>query len=168
MTDFAVDGVDSPRGQGTSRWRIWISLVVALLCVALGGLGGLEFHKKAPVEYRASSTLLVLPTAAGLDSSVAGTGRRPRSRSRQEAELLRYLARGRCRASKLPKGALSAKELLKNSTVTAPPNSQVLMVSLVAGTPTKARDGSKALVEAYLDRRNAEAKTQLDNTVKNS
>ena len=165
MTEFAVDGVDSPRGQGTSRWRIWLSLAVALLCVVLGGLGGFEFHKKSPVEYSASATVLVLPTAAGLDSSVAGNRSQTDVQIATEAELLRSSLVADA-ASKLMKGALSAKQLLKNSVVTVPPNSQVLTVSLVAGTRTNARDGAQALVQAYLDRRNADAKAQLDATVK--
>ena len=40
MTDFAVDGVDSSRGHGVRRWLVWLSLLAATLCVALGGLGG--------------------------------------------------------------------------------------------------------------------------------
>jgi capsular polysaccharide biosynthesis protein len=165
MTDFAVDGVNSPRGQGSSRWRIWLSLFAAVLCVALGGLGGFAFHKKAPVEYRASTTLLVLPTAAGLDSSVAGNRSQTDVQIATEAELLRSSLVADA-ASKLLKGALSSKALLKNSAVTAPPNSQVLMVSLVAGTRTLARDGSMALAQAYLSQRNAGAQAQLDGTVK--
>ena len=140
MTEFAVDGVDSPRGQGTSRWRIWLSLAVALLCVVLGGLGGFEFHKKSPVEYSASATVLVLPTAAGLDSSVAGNRSQTDVQIATEAELLRSSLVADA-ASKLMKGALSAKQLLKNSVVTVPPNSQVLMVSLVAGTPANGNVG---------------------------
>jgi capsular polysaccharide biosynthesis protein len=165
MTDFAVDGVDSPRGQGTNHWRLVVSLVVALLCVALGGLGGFEFHKKAPVEYRASSTILVLPTTAGLDSSVAGNRSQTDVQIATEAELLRSSLTADA-ATKLLKGALSSKQLLKNSVVTAPQNSQVLIVSMVAGTPTKARDGAMALAQAYLDRRDAGAQAQLDSTVK--
>jgi capsular polysaccharide biosynthesis protein len=166
MTEFAVDGVDSPRGQKTSRWRLWLSLVLALLCVALGGLTGWEFHKRMPLEYRSSTTVLVLPTAAGLDSSVAGNRSQAVVQIATEAELLRSSLVATAASERL-KGALSAKELLKNSTVTVPANSQVLMVSLVSSTPTKARDGSMALAEAYLDRRNAGAKAVLDTSVKN-
>lgn len=166
MTEFAVDGGDSPRGtRTTSRWRVLLSLGVALLCVVLGGLGGFEFHKKAPVEYRASSTVLVLPTAAGLDSSVAGNRSQAEVQIATEAELLRSSLVADA-ASKLIKGAVSAKLLLKNSVVTVPPNSQVLMVSLVAGTRANARDGAMALAQAYLDQRNAGAKAQLDSTIK--
>jgi capsular polysaccharide biosynthesis protein len=165
MTEFAVDGVDPAQPRGTSQWRIWLSLVVALLCVVLGGLGGYEFHKKAPVEYRASSTVLVLPTAVGLDTSAAGSRSQTELQIATEAELLRSSLVADA-ASELMKGALSAKELLKNSTVTAPTNSQILIVSLVAGTPKEASDGAMALGQAYLDRRNADAKAQLDTTVK--
>jgi capsular polysaccharide biosynthesis protein len=165
MTDFAVDGVDSSRGHGVRRWLVWLSLFAALLCVALGGLGGYEFHKKSPVEYGASATVLVLPTAVGLDSSVGGSKAQAEVQIATEAELLRSSLVADD-ASKLIKGALSAKELLKNSTVTAPQNSQVLIVSLLAGSPEKARDGAQALAQAYLNRRDVAAKTQLDATVK--
>jgi capsular polysaccharide biosynthesis protein len=165
MTDFAVDGVDSPRQKGTDRWRLVLTLVVALLCVALGGFGGYAFHKKAAVEYRASSTVLVLPTAVGLDSSASGSKSQSDVEIATESELLRSSLVADA-ASKLIKGSVSAKELLKNSTVTAPTNSQVLIVAVVAGTPEKARDGAQALAQAYLNRRNAVAQTQLDATIK--
>src|SRR4051812_31161430 len=165
MTDLAVDGVDSSRGYGVRRWLVLLSLFAALLCVVLGGLGGYEFHKKTAVEYQSSATLLVLPTAVGLDSSVAGNKSQAQVEIATEAELLRSSLVADD-ASTLIKGAMSAKELLKNSTVTAPQNSQILIVSLVAGSPEKARDGAQALAQAYLDRRNADAKAQLDVTVK--
>jgi capsular polysaccharide biosynthesis protein len=106
----------------------------------------------------------VLPTAAGLDSSVAGSRSQTDVQIATEAELLRSSLVA-ADASKLIKGAVSEKQLLKNSAVTSPPNSQVLMVSLVAATPAKARDGATALAQAYLNRRNAGAKAQLDSTV---
>ena len=41
--------------------------------------------------------------------------------------------------------------------MTVPPNSDVLVLTLVAGSPELARDGSAAMAQAYLDRRKSEA-----------
>jgi polysaccharide biosynthesis transport protein len=146
------------------RWLFWTSIALAVIFVALGGFGGLHVYRGLPSEYSASTTVLVLPTSSGLDSSVAGKGSTTEIEIDTEAQLLQS-ALVASDASNQLKGALSTKELLKNATVTVPPNSQILVVSLLANSPEKARDGSMALATAYLARRVAAAKEEAAGVV---
>jgi hypothetical protein len=162
MTNFTVDG--SKPVSGSARWRFWLSITLAVLFVVLGGLGGFYVYRGLPSEYRASSTVLVLPTASGLDSSVAGSRSSTEIQIETEAQLLQSSLVASDASNQL-KNALSTKDLLKNATVTVPPNSQVLVVTLLADTPAKARDGSMALAQAYLARRAATAKEEVAGVV---
>jgi len=162
MSDAAGAQVARQRVRG--HGRRWLRIVLALLCVALGGLGGLAVHRTLPTEYTASVTLLVLPTATGLDSSVAGSRSAAEVQIETEAELLQS-AQVAAAASERLDGTVSARDLLRNSSLVVPPNSQVLVVSLSSTTPERARDGSMALAVSYLDRRAGQAADEIATVV---
>lgn len=152
------------RSRSSTVLRRTLRSALALLCVVLGGLGGLAYHRSVPPTYTASTTVLVLPTAVGLDSAAAEGRAAGEVQIETESELLRS-AQVAAAASERLSGALSAKQLLEDSSVTIPANSQVMVVDLVAGDPERARDGSMALAEAYLDRRSDESARQIEDVV---
>ncbi len=138
--------------------RVAAGIMVA--CVLLGAAAGLLFFfLQAPV-YRSEAAVLVLPTVGGLDSSV-DTGRTGPIQIQTEAEVA-HSVQVATRASAALDGAVSAQDLLRDSSVSTTQNSQVLAIQFDAATPELARDGAQALAEAYLDRRAAAARTALD------
>lgn len=146
----------------TSRIVAWAA---AGLFVALGVAGGLLVHSRLPETYRAGTTVLVLPTQGGQDSSLSGSRAVTQVQIETEAELARS-AQVASAASERLGGAASSDVLLANSSVTVPINSQVMVISFEAGKPAFARDGSMALAEAYLKRRTDQAEAALAEVVK--
>jgi succinoglycan biosynthesis transport protein ExoP len=137
-----------------------LTSLLALICVGLGGLAGFAFHGTLKPTYAASTTILVLPTATGVDATTGGGQSSNDVQIETESELLLSAAVAQAASDSL-KGELTSKELLRNSTVTVPPNSEVLVLTFVAGTPQRAQDGSEAMAQAYLDRRKSEAERQV-------
>jgi capsular polysaccharide biosynthesis protein len=134
--------------------------VLAVIIVALGGLAGLLVHHSITPTYASSTTVLVLPTATGVDATTGGGQSSAEVQIETESQLLLSASVAQAAADSL-KGELSSKELLRNSSVNVPPNSQVMILTLLAGTPEKARDGSEAMAQAYLDRRKSEAEREV-------
>jgi hypothetical protein len=153
-------------GRGRGRFRLsprvqrLLAAALALVCIGLGGLAGLAFHRTLTPTYAASTTVLVLPTATGVDATVGGGKSSADVQIETESELLLSAAVAQAAADSL-KNELTSKELLRNSSVTVPPNSDVLLLTVVAGSPQKARDGSDAMAQAYLDRRKSEADREV-------
>jgi hypothetical protein len=133
-----------------------LAAVLALACVGLGGFAGYSFHHTLTPTYAASTTVLVLPTATGVDPAAGGGQSTADVQIETESELLLSASVAQAAADSLKDG-LTSKELLRNSSVTVPPNSEVLVLTLVAASPELARDGSEAMARAYLDRRKSEA-----------
>ena len=144
----------------SSRVQRALAALMALVCVGLGGLAGYAFHKTLTPTYAASATILVLPTATGADATAGGGQSSSEVQIETESELLLSAAVAQA-ASDTLKGELTAKELLRNSSVTVPPNSEVLVLTYVATTPQRAQDGSEAMAKAYLDRRKSEAEREV-------
>ncbi len=151
---------DGGQGRG-GRQRGTIAIVV--VCVLLGGLAGFAFYSVQSPVYESETSVLVLPTAGGLDSSVGGT-RTGEVQIQTEAEVAGS-AQVAAAASDSLDGAASPQELMADGTVTTSPNSEVLVIGFSAGTQELARDGSQALAQAYLDRRSADAKQARDDAV---
>lgn len=146
-------------GRGPRRG---LTGALVALCVVLGGLGGYLYYQLTPAVYRAETTVLVLPIAGGLDSSVDGAASATPVQIETEASVAHSALVADDAAKALSDGT-TTEELLSNTKVTVTPNSAVLTVTYEADTAEKARDGSQAIAQAYLDRRTGNAKTALDN-----
>ena len=144
----------------TARVQRLLAAALALLCIGLGGLVGYAFHRTLTPTYAASTTILVLPTETAVDANAGGGQSSADVQIETESELLLSSAVAQAAADSL-NGELTLKDLLGNSSVAVPPNSEVLVVTVVAGTPQKARDGSEAMAKAYLDRRKSEAEREV-------
>jgi polysaccharide biosynthesis transport protein len=137
-----------------------LAALMALVCVGLGGLAGYAFHQTLTPTFAARTTVLVLPTATGVDATAGGGQSSSEVQIETESELLLSAAVAQAASDSL-QGELTSKELLRNSSVAVPPNSEVLVLTFVAVTPQRARDGSEAMAHAYLDRRKSEAEREV-------
>ncbi len=137
--------------------RPWGGAQIALVvvCALLGGVAGFAFYALQTPVYESEASVLVLPTAGGLDSSIDG-GRTTEVQIQTEAEVAHSAQVAADAANALGAG-LTAQDLIDNADVTTSPNSQVLVISFTAKTPELARDGAQALSTAYLDRRSTAA-----------
>jgi capsular polysaccharide biosynthesis protein len=149
-------------GRGPRRG---LTGALVALCIVLGALGGFLYYQVTPPVYRAETTVLVLPTAGGLDSSVGGGSAVTPVQIETEASVADS-ALVAADAAKALKNGTTTEELLSNTKVTVTPNSAVLTISYEADTAEKARDGSQAVAQAYLDRRSALAKASVDDAIK--
>ena len=136
-----VDG-DPPRGG-----RRPILLISACLLVGLSA-GSLLYLAAAKV-YQASATVLVLPTSTGLEPGSLGSSD---ISMETEAELARS-ASVTGAASEVLGGEMTSAELLKGGTVTVPPNSQVLEMTVQAPSAELSSEAANAWADAYLVRR---------------
>lgn len=134
---------------------------VVSICLLLGLAVGLTYFVLAPKTYQASTTVLVLPTASGLESGATGGRTITEISMETEAELARSAAVA-ADASAALGGALTTEQLLAGQTVTVPNNSQVMVVDLRASGAALARDGVTALAQAYLDQRAKQATEIID------
>lgn len=155
------DWVLTATGQVKSRGP-WGGAQVALVmvCALLGGIAGFVFYTLQTPVYESEASVLVLPTAGGLDSSIGGGGA-SEVQIQTEAEVA-HSAQVAADAAAALDGRLTAQELIDSAAVTTSPNSQVLVVTFEAKTPELARDGAQALATAYLDRRSNSASTIRD------
>lgn len=138
------------------RWPV--VLVAALLAGALTGLA--LVHQG---QTYVSTTDLLLNPITGLPYSPGARGERLENLI-TEIELV-----SSDEVAKQAKQAIgttaSLAALEKQVTVVNPPNSQVLKVRFAAGTPAKARAGSRAFAKAFLDYRKGRAQDSLDSRV---
>lgn len=135
----------------------------ALLLVVLGGVGGYLVHRELPRSYLSSTTVLVLPTAAALDSSLAAAGTTGVEID-TEVQLMGSAQVAQLAAERLD-GRIDATELLAATTVTVPTNSTVLEVEVEASDSQLAADAASAVAEAYLERRQAQADAEIAEVV---
>ncbi len=145
----------------TARIAGWF---VAVLLVALGGAGGLWLHRELPRTYVSSTSVLVLPTAAGLESSLTGSGTSAAVEIDTEVQLARSAQVAQLAVEELD-GRMDASQLLAATTVTVPTNSTVLVVQVKAPGAQLAADAATAVARAYLDRRQAQADAEVEEVV---
>ncbi|RJK97889.1 hypothetical protein [Vallicoccus soli] len=148
------------RGGARGPLLVAAGALAVVACGAGGAAAGYAVHESLPVRYAADASVLVLPTAGGLDSSVAGSRSAADIQIETEAELMGSAQVAAAAAERLD-GRLSPAQLLDGTEVTVPTNSQVLQVAVQAGSPELARDGAMAVASAYLDRRTGEAKAAV-------
>ena len=142
---------ESSRSSGPWSWGRAF-LVVACL---IGGLAvGYAYYLQAPKVYQASATVLVLPTATGLDAGTTGTSAEINMDT--EAELARSVSVA-TQVSDALSGELSSSDLLGDGAVTIPLNSQVLQFSAQAPSASLAADAANEWAQTYLDRRSERA-----------
>lgn len=146
---------------GSRRVSGWLA---AVLCVLVGGAVGLWVHSQLPRTYAASTSLLVLPTVAGLESSISGSRSTGAVEIDTEVELARS-AQVSQQAAEALDGRMTPTQLLRATTVTVPTNSTVLVVRVQAADAVLARDAATAVAQAYLDRREESAQTEVASVV---
>jgi len=138
---------------GWLRRRWWILVVGALagIVVAAG------FTAIQPRTY--ASTTSVLVRQIGPDAN-------PNAKVNldTEAQVVRSLAVA-TRAQALMRTDESPESLVKRVDVRVPPNAQTMNVSYEASTPERARDGSHAFAQAYLDLRVDIARRDLETEI---
>ena len=132
-----------------------------IICLALGLAGGYAYYTLAPKVYEATATVLVLPTATGLDAGTSAASTEINMET--EAEL----ARSGSVASEVAQGLdeqVTSSELLAGGSVTIPPNSQVLQFTAQAPTAELAAEAANSWAQTYLDRRSERAKDLVGRT----
>ena len=142
-------------GSG-SRWA-W---ALAILCVVLGAVGGFLFFLVQDKVYSAQSTVLVLPTAGGLDSSIDSSRTSTSVQIDTEAQVAGSALVATAAAEQLP--GTTPQELIDNTTVSVTPNSAVLVFTYQAATAYEAQTGAQAMAEAYLTLRSDAAAAAKD------
>lgn len=126
-------------------------------CALLGVLGGVALWGITPTKYSATTSLVV---SAGVSNPFTGTKEEVNIRTEQEILGSREVAQ---RASetlgvKLEPGSF----LLSQVDIAAPSGSQVLQVTVSAGSPSEAAQAADALSAAYLDFRREGADTVVN------
>jgi succinoglycan biosynthesis transport protein ExoP len=138
---------------GWLRRRWWILLVGALIGLA----GAAAFTAVQPRTYTSTTSVLVRAIGPDLNPTV-------KVNLDTEAQVVRSMVVAN-RAKALMNVPDSPQSLLEGVSVTVPPNSQVLIVSYEAGDPEKARNGSHAFTQAYLDLRVDVARREMDTQI---
>ncbi len=146
--------------KGSARSRRLSGWLAAVLCVLLGGAVGLWVHSQLPRTYAARTSVLVLPTVAGLESSISGSRSTGAVEIDTEVELARSAQVSQQAADALD-GRMTPTQLLRATTVTVPTNSTVLVMRVQASDAVLARDAATAVAQAYLDRRKEGAETEI-------
>ncbi len=150
---MALPNVSAP-GRRVVGW------VAAATCLVLGVLGGAWFHSTLPRTYATSTSVLVLPTVAGLESSISGGRTTGTVEIDTEVELARSTAVARA-ASQTLGGRMSQQQLQAGTSVTVPTNSTVLVVEVEAPQALLARDAAAAVARAYLEQRQTAADQEV-------
>ena len=60
-------------GSAPKRRSSWRRVLLIVFCLLLGLAAGVGYYVHTPKSYQASATVLVLPTATGLDASPGGS-----------------------------------------------------------------------------------------------
>jgi polysaccharide biosynthesis transport protein len=140
---------------GWLRRRWWILVIGVIVgAVAATGLTAIQ-----PRTYTAKTKVLV--QSIDLDGDTTST---VKVNLDTEAQVIRSVVVAN-RVRELMRTADSPERLLAGVTVTVPPNSQVLEVAYAASTPARARDGSHAFAQAYLDLRVDVARRAVDTEI---
>jgi capsular polysaccharide biosynthesis protein len=138
-----IGGADSARSIGRIRRYWWLALLGAILGAGAGTL----YTSAIAKQYTATTTLVVYPPpqqavviGSRLNSSVNMDNELQFVQSVEVAEA----------AAKLLKVSTDLTVLESQVTATVPPNTSVIDIAFAAGTPEKARQGSHAFAEAYI------------------
>jgi uncharacterized protein involved in exopolysaccharide biosynthesis/Mrp family chromosome partitioning ATPase len=136
--------------------RQWVPL---LLFLALGlGAAGAYLHTASP-EYVARTAVLVSSTTAGVPDSVnRGSGAVNLDTEAQLVTSTEIVAA----AAERMEGEVAPGELVERVRISVPPNTEILEISYVGGSPQEAQAGSLAFAEAYLDQRRAAGEAALE------
>jgi Mrp family chromosome partitioning ATPase len=127
--------------------RQWVLVVV---CLAVGLGGALAFLQLAPREYRATTAVLVTPTA----SDTANANQRAATINLDtEAQLVTATDTVSRAVKDLGLTASEARDLDQRVDVTVPPNTDILDIAYTGTTPVAAQRGSLAFAQAYLEQR---------------
>lgn len=134
--------------------RRWKTIAVFVL---IGMLGGIALWGATATKYAATTSLVV---SAGVSNPFTGTKEEVNIRTEQEILGSREVAQRASEALgvKLAPGSF----LLSQVDVAAPSGSQVLQVTVSAGSPEEAAQAADALSEAYLDFRREGADTVVN------
>lgn len=150
----------SESSRSSRSWN-WGRVLLVVVCLVVGVAAGVAYYTQAPKAYEATATVLVLPTATGLDSGA--TIASAEINMETEAELARSVSVA-TEVSGALDGALSAGDLTADGAVSVPPNSQVLQFSVRAPTPELAADAANGWAQTYLDRRSQRAEEIVGTT----
>ncbi len=140
---------------GVLRRRWW--LIAGLLCVGL--LGAAAYYVTAPRTYTATASVYVTATGAG--SNQVQNGRTSGTVNMDnEAQLVQSYTVAAIAARNL-RSTQSPSQLVKNVSVTVPPNSQVLQISCSAPSAAGSARCARAFAAAYLQNRSVTATSAL-------
>jgi len=129
------------------RHRWW----VVLACAVLGVLGAGAAVQAIPSTYKATTTVLITPTGAE-QAAVTTVGRDKLINLETEAQILTSAAVAERVKTRLG-SPRTATDLAGDIEVEVPPNTTLLSVSAVAGTPADAQRESRTFVDEYLKQR---------------
>jgi hypothetical protein len=144
--------------------RVRSAVAPVLVCAAALGALGLVAGLAQPARHQATTDVLLAPEPEALDSSeLSSIGLPPESTIDTEAALMvadRTLAQATGDDSEQV-----VADLQERLQVTAPPNTDVLEVTVVADDPESAERTSAAVAEAYLDNRRDYLETRRTQTL---
>ncbi len=138
---------------GARLARRWYIVVIGLV---LGLVASLAYAQHAGPQYTSTSLVLVTST----DALTQATPSKSTINLDTEAQIVTSAGLASA-AGKLMKTDLTPSQLVKNLTVTVPPNSDVLAIGYTAKTAKGAQEGSHAFAQAYLDNRAATVASQV-------
>lgn len=150
-----VDQADADLAHygGLFRRRWWV-LVLGLLVGCGLAVGALLV---VPASY--TSTASVIVTDTGINGPVENGRTNTPINLDTEAQIVTSAAVAEIATEALDGG--EARELVKDVTVTVPPNTSVLDITFVAATPEEAQQGADAFAAAYLEHRTEEARSRI-------
>lgn len=141
-----IGGAESTRSVGRIRRYWWL----ALLGAVLGVVAGVLYTSAVAKQYTATTTLVVYPPP----QQAQVTGARVNSAVNMDNELqFVQSVEVAAAAEKLLQINTDLNTLEAQVTATVPPNTSVIDIAFAAGTPAKARQGSHAFAEAYIQAR---------------
>lgn len=155
----------APAETKPSSWRAYVhrGAVALVLGIVVGLAGGLAFATFAPKKYTATSRVLVTPTGVDLQSQASGGRTVDSINLDTEAQLVTSAAVVQGATVLYP--ALtrrSFEDLVKDTSVTVPPNTTVLSIAYSDDSAAAAQAGANAFATAYLDDRQKEADDRLN------
>ncbi|MGI8879705.1 MAG: Wzz/FepE/Etk N-terminal domain-containing protein [Jatrophihabitans sp.] len=155
----------APRGSETGGLRAllqrgWIAVTVAVIA---GIAGAAAVTKVETKQYTASASVLVTLTGVSDSASLANARTSGTINLDTEAQLAKSTQTAK-RVQELDPSRKSTPTatLLKNLTITVPPNTQVLRMNYTATSPATAAQTANDFATAYLDARSADAQGTLD------
>jgi capsular polysaccharide biosynthesis protein len=155
MASEGVPGSLRLADYGALLRRQWSVVVAAMVVGAV--LAG-AYLAVAPREYTSATSVLV--TAAN-NAATSGPARATINLD-TEAQLVTSTETVSAAAAGLGLAGQEAEDLRDRTTVTVPPNTDILTISFVAPTAEEAQAGARAFAQAYLDARRASTEAALD------